>query len=162
MKGQSAPAPAAALVKADILKAFNGTSYPGDEHFAIGSSSYDPEIEELKNAFRGRDWTSISVATVCHFKDALPLFTPAARRYYLPAYLVACLDAYADADTAVDSVIAYLAPPKKPSGKNWDAFKLQAEEFNDAQKRAIGSFLDIMDQHDPGKERLVRALGFWK
>jgi hypothetical protein len=151
----------ALAAKAAILEAFGGTGYPGDEHFAINSELYDPEVNELKDAFRGKPWTSVSAATVCRFKDALPLFTPEARHYYLPAYMIACIDAYVDADTAVQSVTSYLSPPAKPSGKNWDAFASRAALFSNAQKSAIGAFLEIMEQRDPGNERVLRARAFW-
>src|SRR4051794_33677193 len=90
-------------VKTKILKAFAATPYPGDKNLVTDQSGYDPEYREVLRAFKGKGWKDISVEMVRKYKDALPLFTPAAFRYYLPAYMIACVDSYYDVDTVRDS-----------------------------------------------------------
>ena len=159
------------IVKAKIAGAFDFTPYPGDENLVTDQSGYNPEASEIEGAFRGKDWKDISVETILKLKAALPLFTPAAFRYYLPAYMIACVDSYYDVDVALDSVFFNLTPPKSRRGWEWDLFWVRAQQFNKKERDAISSFLELMDQYErvdwasegmePPRNRVTLALDFW-
>jgi len=160
------------VTKAKILEAFKTTLYPGDEDLVADQSDYDPECMEIMSAFKGKDWTDVSVEMLRKYKEALPLFTPAAFRYYLPAYMSGCVDAYYDVDVALDSVLFNLTPPKSRSGWEWDFFWVRAQQFSEQERDAIRSFLELMAQYEradwavegmePPGDRVGPALNFWR
>lgn len=75
-----------------IVHAFADVRYPGDDHI-VADPDHCPECEDVAAAFRGRHWKELTPALIFERKDALPLLRPEAFRYFLPAYLLACVDA---------------------------------------------------------------------
>jgi hypothetical protein len=80
-------------VKALIRDAFADTEYPGDD--ALVRSQGD-EPDEVVALFRGKtDWRALNASFVdlagAASPSALSFFSPAAFRFYLPAYLIADL-----------------------------------------------------------------------
>ena len=158
-------------VKTRILEAFRATPYPGDEDLVTDQSGYDSESREIASAFKGKNWKDISLKMLREHADALPFFTLTAFRYYLPAYMIGCVDSYYDVDVALDSVLFNLTPPKERSGWEWDFFYARAQRFNEQEREAIRSFLDLMDQYgyadwasegmEPPEARVEPALAFW-
>jgi hypothetical protein len=159
-------------VKRRLLEGFSATPYPGDEHLVAVQDGTDPECREIESAFKGKDWRDVSVEMVRDHKDALPLFTPAAFRYYLPAYMIGCVESPREVDVALDSVLFNLTPPKKHSGWQWDRFWARAQQFDEHEREAIRSFLELMEQDEiedwasagmkPPKSRVKSALAYWK
>jgi uncharacterized protein DUF6714 len=104
-------------------------------------------------------------------KDALPLFTPAAFRYYFPAYLVACIDARDQVDVAWDNAIFDLTPPKQRKGWRMDFFRIRAEGFTPSQAEALLAFLEFAYEKEkadwategmePSKD-FAHAIKYWK
>lgn len=158
-------------MKAALLAAFAAVPYPGDERIVVDQEAFDPECAEIVRAFTGMRWQDVSVETVRRFKDALPLFTPEAFGFYLPAYMVACIDAPHEVDVALDSVLFRLTPPLPASGWRWDFFQARVQGFKALQVDAIRSFLALMNQREladwahegkiPPRERIGRAIDFW-
>ena len=159
------------IVKTALFAAFANTPYPGDKNIVVDQNVFDPECTEIVNAFTGMKWQDVSVEMVLQFKEALPLFTPAAFSFYLPAYMVACVDAYYDVDVALDSVLFNLTPPVSQSGWQWDFFQARIENFAGLQVDAIRSFLALMIEYEladwacedkiPPRDRIGRAMDFW-
>lgn len=157
--------------KAKILTAFAATPYPGDDSLVVDQSGFDPECNEIAREFRGKDWKDISVEMLLKYKEALPLFTPAAFRYYLPAYMIGCTDFYDQMDVALDSTLFNLTPPQTRSGWSWDFFWIRAQQFNESEKDAIKSFLELMahceradwasEGMEPPVDRAKSAFEFW-
>ena len=126
---------------------------------------------EIAAAFRGKDWRSIWRETVRDHATALPLFTPAAFRYFLPAYMIACLDGYDDLDVAPDSVLFNLTPPNQRSGDEVN-FSARTQRFTRVEREAVASFLGIMDEYEradwasagkqPPEDRVEPALKWWR
>jgi hypothetical protein len=159
----------ARVTKRQIQNAFAEILYPGDENLV--ASDDDPEGSEIAAAFAGRDWKEITTEQLRAHGYALPLFTPAAFRYYLPAYMIGCTDAYYDVGAALDGVIFNLTPPPQRSGWEWDHFWTRAQQFDNNQRDAIRSFLELMQQYDradwasqgkePPMDRVAPGLAFW-
>jgi hypothetical protein len=154
-----------------IIAAFSASPYPGDEQICADQSANDPECQEIAAAFRGKHWKDVSVEMVREHADALPLLTPAAFRYFLPAYMVASAEAYYDVDVASESVLSNLTPPAVRDGWQWDFFLERARQFDRAQRNAINSFLRVLRQIEvddwasagsqPPDDRFARAIEFW-
>ncbi len=159
------------VVKRKVIEAFAGTPNPGDEKLCADQSGYDPECQEIAAAFKGKQWKDVTVEMVRKYGDALPLFTPAAFRYLLPAYVLAVINSYYDVDVARDGVLFNLTPPKKQDGWEWDFFWTRAQKFNQREADAISSFLELMKEYEiidwaseglqPPKGQVERALDFW-
>lgn len=160
-----------AAVKAALMAAFAGMPAPGAHDIVIDASGADPESTALEHAFSNLPWQDVTTATVRRFKDALPLFTPAAFAFYLPAYMVACIDAPATVDTALDSVLFNLTPPAPQTGWEWDFFYARTRGYTAPQIAGIRAFLALMAQieHDDWAsqglhaplERIGQAADFW-
>jgi hypothetical protein len=159
------------LIKTKIFEAFGINPYPGDEYLAVDQSGYDLECREIVSDFKGKNWKDVSVEMLHKHKEALPLFTPTAFRYYLPAYMIGCADSYYGVDVALDSVLFNLTPPKPRRGREWDFFWARAQQFNEVEREAIRLFLELMEQYElndwlsEGMERpenrVKPALDFW-
>ena len=160
------------VVKREILEAFEATPYPGDEHIVINQSGNDSEYRDILSAINSKAWQDVSVEMVRnHAAEALIFLTPTAFRYYLPAYMIGCVEAYYDVDIALDSVLFNLTPPKERSGWEWDFFWVRVQQFNEHEKKAITLFLELMKQYEiddwasaglePPENRVTSALNFW-
>lgn len=155
---------------AKIRETFQDATYPGDDNI-VTDGGHDPECREIEDGFKGKAWASISPRTVLQYKDALPLLTPAAFRYYLPAYLIACLEAPEEIDVAWDNVIFNLTPPKQQERLQRE-FRARTEEFTVHQVEALVAFLEFVNEREqaesgqPGmaalEDRVRPALEYWK
>jgi hypothetical protein len=157
-------------VKAKIRQAFEGSVYPGDDNI-VADGGHDPECKETAAAFKTKEWKSVSSDMVRDQKDALSLLTPAAFRYYFPAYLLACLEARNEIDVAWDSVIFDLTPPNQAEGPRRAFFLRRVEGFTALQAEAIRAFLELADEIEkadwasagmqPPNDRLRAAIEYW-
>ncbi|MBS0262245.1 MAG: hypothetical protein JSS02_09870 [Planctomycetes bacterium] len=82
------------VLRARIFDAFAETPYPGDENISV--PTYDDE--GTLAYFKGRTWSGHTATTLRHHSSALTFFTADAFRYFLPAYMLAELDAPDEAD----------------------------------------------------------------
>jgi len=89
-----------------IANAFSSSTPPAATGVLYeGAYSGDPELEEIKLFFGGREWQSITPSDVFRFRHALSFFSDCALAYYAPAWMSCSL---LDAD-AVDTAIEDLA-----------------------------------------------------
>lgn len=158
-----------------ITRAFSARARPDDRDLVAADVDQrpgrNPESLALAQAFRGLPWQTVNADMVRTFKDALPLFTPAAFAYYLPAYMLACLKAPDEVDTAFDGVIFNLTPPRTRRGWKWVFFQDRSTRFDAAEVSAITRFLALAAEqeqadwagtgHTPPPERLGRPLDHW-
>src|SRR5579871_2859987 len=72
-----------------IEGAFSDTKYPGDNAIVplYDGVPHCNECAELEAQFKGKVWKAISLETLFRERFSLSLFTAAAFRYYIPAYL---------------------------------------------------------------------------
>jgi hypothetical protein len=156
-------------VRARIEAAFSFLDYPGDDRIVPDES--DPESREVADSFRGKRWKDMPLQLIRQHSQSLPLFTPLAFRYYLPAFMCALVDSYYDADILRDTVLFNLTPPPKRVGPDWDFFWARANQFRVKEIDAICSFLELMDQYDRADwastgidrtiDRVEPAASFW-
>jgi hypothetical protein len=94
-----------------ISNSFQTLNYPGDENIVYDNSNEHLECFGLKQKFRGKHWNDIADETLNYEKDALCFFTPAAFRFYLPAYLRFVIKEFERADSLPSSTVAFLTLP---------------------------------------------------
>jgi hypothetical protein len=159
-------------VTARIRDAFSTTPYPGDANVVANSSADDRESAAVADAFRAKAWQSISIPDVRRHASALPLLTPDAFRFVLPAYMIAVVDGPREVDVAKDNVLFNLTPPANRSGWQWSFFHSRSQLFTEAEREAIRGFLRWMDAFERAnwesvgrrapEDRVAPALRFWE
>jgi hypothetical protein len=112
-------------------------------------------------AFAWKTWNTIATATVVAHKDGFPLLSEDAKRYYLPAWMLAYIDDARGVDTGADAIIAYLTPPRGRKTRNWEAFAERAQLFNGVERDAIYAFLTFVETREPERADVAQALAFW-
>jgi hypothetical protein len=145
-------------LRAALTAAFAAARHPGDDALVSGDVSYDPEYRDVAKAFAGKHWSDLSFRFVHDHRDALPLLTPAAFRFFVPAYLLACLEHPWEVDTAPLSVARCLTAPTNPT-----AARAFADLFNDSEAKAVLECLSRLAALEIVPEAVIeRALAHWQ
>lgn len=148
---------------AAIAGAFAAVPAPGPAALVSGDVDYDPEYRDVAHAFEGKHWRELSPAFIREHRDALPLLSPAAFRFFLPAYLLACLDGAQDLDTAPLSVASSLTPPEPQDAAANDAFFRRTQSFTPVEASAICAYLAVApNDADVSQPSVTRALRYWR
>jgi hypothetical protein len=96
------------------------------------------ECFALRDAFAGRRWTDIPTAQVHEHYSELPLFSPIAHRYYLPAFMIAATDRTCRSDLPIlDMVIYDLCPQHRED----ERYSVRFGQFSPEQLRAMARWL---------------------
>jgi hypothetical protein len=137
----------APAVKKQIEAAWANVPYPGDENLRDGSSL---EGQEVADFLRGKRWkdvtlTSLQSEYVGDGSACLGFLSPAAFRYYLPAYMLIAVDHYYNADVIADSAWSSLNPSYPEGTEMWLWWHERVCEFSSEQIRAIVGFLRFLD-----------------
>lgn len=105
----------------------------------------DPERASIVAAFGGKAWWAIDVATAEAQYSALSFFSPDAFRYYLPAFMMACVATSArrlPANVAQSTTFS-LTPPREGDPRR-ERFLAEARGFTPEQRDAVREFLEYM------------------
>lgn len=146
-------------VVSEIERAFSDAPYPGDDHIVTplvidGRECRDLEREEIAAAFRGKSWDDLTREAIHFHYHALPFLTAEGFRYYLPAYLIAALDA-----EWVNRIflIYQLKYPDKEQFQR--LFLKQVRLLSPREKLAVCSFLGHLNSEttDPEERRETTA-----
>jgi hypothetical protein len=101
------------------------------------------ERDELRDTFSALKWDSIDPAIIDSNFAQLSLFSPIAYHYFLPAYLLRCLDSFDASSIVCEFTIYALASSlEREDDKKWHSERLK--EFTEAQRMAIISFLNLV------------------
>jgi len=155
-----------------VERAFASVPYPGDDDIVVDQSGYDLECMDILEKFRSRTWGSISEEEVLLHKESLPLFTPRAFRYYLPAYLIACAKHRRELGVAAHNLAFALTPPEEMES-GLDFFLSRARLFEPEQGHVMLEYLELtadiertgwatMGMASPLLAGLERAIAWWK
>jgi hypothetical protein len=98
---------------------------------------------EATHDFRGKHWSELDVATLVGHYDALYFFGPTAFQFYLPAFLLAALYHYYEADPMSEAVVFRLMPRDKEARLD-EYFDARRRRFSPEQRDAIGRFLEAV------------------
>ena len=162
-------------VAAQIEDAFAQTPYPGDDKIA----KPDTDGASLTRAFWGKNWRDVQLTTLSNYHVDLPLMTPEAFRYYVPAFMLATMFYYHHVSTLPMGLMHSLTPPdptllQKYLDKKTDPLKHsqitdflnRVGAFTTTEKAAIRAFLENYTKWQPDARsetrHLQRAADFWR
>ena len=133
-------------VREEIMQAFKDIKHPGGHTHSI---TYEDtgESQDVADAFCARSWQEMSLELTHEHNDSWCFLTPAAYRYFLPAYIYASLQLYNDPASLEESVLYSLTPPKE--GERHEKYEERMQGFSPAQRRAIRSFLEFIKEDHP-------------
>ncbi|TBR24843.1 hypothetical protein EPO15_03300, partial [bacterium] len=149
--------PGAAQLAELIRHAFAATPAPapGDMTGSVqGTEPFEYAVE-----FRGRDWRGLSAAFLGRHSAALSFFSPAAFRYFIPAYLIHHLaGAQWNADPVFALTHGFSADDKGGDEDfDWEAVaRRKFAAFLPHERAAIAAFLAHCDAHDPFEQPRIR------
>ncbi len=137
----------AAELKRVIEAAFKDIPYPGDHN--ITDEDYCLDDKEVADALRGRHWREVSVDYIAEhpfLRSTLVFLNPAALRFYLPAFMIAIIDDYIEADVLSGFLLRELTPDShKPSSEFVEKFGSLTSE----QSHAVRLYLEYMLEEHP-------------
>ena len=123
-----------------IETAFAEVPYPGDNHIANNQCCH--ECDEVIEHFRGTTWRQHTITELADYRSVLPLFTPKALQYFLPAYMLSSLGAWLEADTIPFSISQMFLPLRQDSDSNLNLYhEARLTAFNKQQRAAIAAYL---------------------
>jgi hypothetical protein len=145
----------AATVRGQIIAAWAGAVYPGDDQIC---STYDDE--GVTAYFRGRTWQGHEVESLRYHHAGLSFFSAEAFAYYLAAFLIAVLDDASAADVICDSLLFHLAPTQL--GRTWShTYLARLACLSTTQRAAVIAFFDwyaAAGHSDAGIEETIAYL----
>lgn len=138
-------------IKQIICKAFAQIPYPGDNYIVDNYPWDDSERNAVLEYFIGKSWGDINYKRLNHDYEmdpsaCLSFMSDQAYRYYLPAFLLLCLESYDEADIIVNNVIYSLSPPEDSHSNAMKKFLSRMSEFTLEQKTSIRSFLEYIQE----------------
>jgi hypothetical protein len=122
-----------------IHRTFGDIPYPGDDDIVPRDMKNDRSSQEVRRAFRGKPWQSLTKEEVYRHCDDLVFMTPEAYHFFLPGFMVHCLLTPLEVNTACSSIVYELAPPEQIEDQEW--WRQRVSLFNRMQGEAIVEFL---------------------
>ena len=127
-----------------IRDAFALAPYPGDDNIAPHECD---ECEELREAFRRKDWRTIDPGTVRKNYDKLVLLTHEARRSFLPAYLLVSLKEFSSENDVLEFTIYNLCPEANSrwfrDAERQDYERKRRAVFSERERADVVAFLEL-------------------
>lgn len=124
----------AETLKRQIAEAFSGAPYPGDDCIAPHECG---ECEEIRQSFRGQTPVTLRDEVILTHFDSLPLLTPEAFRYFIPAYIRYSVE---HPDSTVAEFVLYRLAPKPFAEFDDERFRLFAPKERDT----VIAFLEFL------------------
>lgn len=141
-----------------IREAFRGVPYPGDDNITVGQA-YHPEDIEIAESLQGKHWEELPREIVCNYGFPMPLLTPAAFQYYLPAFLLARCKRGSQLGTEL--YIMEILPLHREADEALCELQQRFDHFTSAQKKAIKYFLELRCYMREEDAQWVYSL-YWK
>lgn len=127
-----------------IETAFPDDAFTGNVIYEGGENYEDSAMTAVH--FGGRSWKGFEPAFLRKYGDAIYFFTSEAYVFFLPAFLVAIVEAFDEVDALVETVVGTLVPDR--SEEEAVLFAERGRLLNHDQKRAIAAFLcHIKEEH---------------
>jgi hypothetical protein len=146
-------------IRESIESAFRDVPYPGDDNITRCTHADCLECAEVAEHFRGMTWHGHTMQSLWRVRDTIPLLTPEALHYFLPAFMLAILDTPQDADITPISIIGQFTPPAQSADERQRAyFDTRLAQFTPAQRQAIADFLREIARVDPDETGIPKAV----
>jgi hypothetical protein len=146
-----------------IEEAFGGVPYPGDERLLYPGGVDDYDIACLRGF---RDWRAIPEDVVSSAYAAPSFLSPAAFRFFLPAFMRFVLRNYESRNSVcVDATIYALCPLMRRGQALYRYSESQYTELDCGQRKAVVSFLAFMagvGERFVDVRAALRALRYWQ
>jgi hypothetical protein len=137
-------------LKLAIRERFPATPTPAEEDIATHDCS---ECLAIRAAFARRTWDSLQPSELEARFDSLPMLSPSAFKYYLPAYLTYSLE-HLDADCLVCQFTIYAIAPDTDAeeAKFVDWWRERLQLFTPEQFEVLVQFLEDTSQNEAFRE----------
>lgn len=130
-------------LRRQILAAFPHTNPPAPENI---TSHPCEECEGVTEDFRGVRWWCADDTLIDGNFDKLPLLTPEAHHYYLPAFVLRALAEFEPDEPVLQFCIYNLTPGSRPIDDPWRRARMN--EFTPEQISAVAGFLAVVLQDE--------------
>lgn len=158
------------LFKYRAQATFMDVPQPDDDNI-VGHKCY--ECETVRRDFSGKKWGEVSAEIVKRNYDKLPLFTPEAFHFYLPAYLTHAVE---DLEGDLAEFTFYQIDISLPEYRNWLSKRINKKSheflidlkskklalFNDDQFKVLLEFLDMLPENLDAMRARQAILDFMK
>ncbi len=96
---------------AEITRAFEGESHPGELNIVYSNTSDDPEVIQIRESFKTHTWQTIPDAILQYEQGGYIFLSNQGLRYYLPAYMSYVIREYREADSIPDGLVFIMELP---------------------------------------------------
>jgi hypothetical protein len=117
-----------------IESAFAGVPHPGDDRITVCSGG---DADEVLACFRGRTSGGFSAQQLRHHDYALSYFSEDALLYFLPAFLIALVEAPETADTIQTRILWMFTVPSGHKPRDREAFDRLITRLTSRQRDAL-------------------------
>jgi len=122
-------------MKSEIMAAFKDTGFPGKDHLLHKNGIDNMDIIDF---YDQTDWRQISNSFV-EYNNSLGPLSPEAFQFYLPRYLIYCLENYGAEQIVIDNTIYSLTPE---TNELRESRLSKLDKLTPQQKKDIFGFLD--------------------
>lgn len=126
-------------VQERIRSAFLSAAQPEDNNIAPHECE---ECDQIKSSFGGKKWMDLSQEVIAENYDKIPLFTPQAFHYFLPAFLIRSLEEFHPGSSILEFTLYSLSPTKTKPDDRWYSERLAS--FTKDQISAVVGFLKLI------------------
>lgn len=157
-------------VRRRIVDAFGSARHPGEDNLVDDETALEPMA--VAKALEGKTWREVNLSFLRAYGERgdssaiLSFLSPAAFRYFVPAFMLLLLDHYAEADVLADTAISKLAPWRDPADSALTKFfEVRHQSFDAQERSAVLAFLKFIKQEhgaDYVQGDLDRAIRHWE
>lgn len=150
---------------AEIEAAFRDTARPSRSNIVSDSSGKHLECNQIQKRFENRDWSDIVDNPNKHESSDLSFMTPLAMKYYLPGYMIACVEKSRTAVKMTLSLERRLTPPEYIRASGSQYFEELVKILTRDQYKAISNFLRFLVKWHPeyysDDDKIYSAISYW-
>ena len=132
-------------LKTKILQAFAGAECPPEDQIALHECE---ECAELRAAFAGIRWDAMEDALVEAHENSLPLLSPEAFAYFLPAFMLYAVDHLTWRDSPSEYTVYAVGPDRPQNEDRADWYRERFKALTREQAEVVDEFLALVER-DP-------------
>lgn len=152
-----------AELAARIRGAFVDAPHPGDRNLVYDTSGTHLECNQVERAFTSRKWFDLEPGFLSRNDNALYFFSPAALRYFLPAFMLLSIEEPHNSRMVPLALASVLSPTTQAGGsRRLETLRLACSS---EEQDAISAFLRFLSKaHEgdfAGTHHLQDAVAYW-